>query len=200
MRKLLVVTLIVAAALASASGAAADSKAATHCTVPGIELDLNVFYGVSHAIVAPFCTSINAGEEWSVTAGWFMNTTFAVFPSNFTPAGATPMEDFIAKFVGVKYVVDPGTAQEKTYVLKNKRHLWTGVNVFGDPLVNTLTMGTLPPLSVGQHVVRTSWLFSQMHCDGLGDVIGELPGGANCLEAGERHVSTIAFEVKAGQA
>jgi hypothetical protein len=94
----------------------------------------------------------------------------------------------------VKYVVDPGTAQEKTYVFKNKRHLWTGVNLDGFPVVNTLTMGTLQPLSVGQHVVKTFWLFSAMHCDGFGDVLL-----ANCIPAGETHYSTIPLEVKAGQ-
>jgi hypothetical protein len=64
----------------------------------------------------------------------------------------------------------------------------------GLPLVNTLTMGTLQPLSVGPHVVTTYWVFNAVHCDGFGDVMFE-----NCIPAGETQVLTIPFEVKAGQ-
>ena len=193
MRKFLVLPFIVAAILATASGAAADSKSPNQCLAPS-GVDLNVFYGVSHAIVAPFCTVVRTGEEWSVTAIWFTNFTFAVVPPNFVPAGATPMEDFIAKFIGVKYVVDPGTAQEKTYLFKNKRHLWLGAFLNGFPLANTLTMGTIQPLSVGRHVVKTFWVFSAMHCDGFDAVMIQ-----NCIPEGETHYSTIPFEVKSGQ-
>jgi hypothetical protein len=191
MRKLLLVPLIVLAALVVAAAPAAASSD-NHCIAP-TGVDLNVFYGVSHPIVAPFCNEVAAGEEWSVAARWYTNTTFVVTPAGFVPAGATPMDDFVAKFIGVKYIVDPGTAQEKTYLFKNKRHLWIGIDS-GFPLVNTLTMGTIQPLSVGQHVVETFWLFSAMHCDGFGDVMIE-----NCLPAGQTQYSTIQLDVRSAK-
>jgi len=59
---------------------------------------------------------------------WFMNHNFAVVPDGFAPAGATPLEDFVAKFTGVKYVVDPGSSRERTYAFTNADDLWTGTS------------------------------------------------------------------------
>jgi hypothetical protein len=46
---------------------------------------------------------------------WFMNRGFEAVSEGFVPAGATPLEDFVAKFTGVRYVVDPGSKRERTY-------------------------------------------------------------------------------------
>jgi hypothetical protein len=184
----LLVALIAAIIVVTTASTASASRTANQCIAPD-GTDLNQFYNFSDQIVAPFCTQVDAGENWSVVARWFVNFTFASAPDGFVPAGTTPVEDFLAKFAGVKYVLDPDTSHEKVYLLKNKRHLWAG-SANGFPLFNTLTMGTLQPLSVGPHVVKTYWLFSAMHCDGFGDVLL-----VNCFLAGETLYSTIPFEV-----
>jgi hypothetical protein len=63
----------------------------------------------------------------------------------------------------------------------------------GFDVVNTVTMGTLEPLSVGRHVVDAYFSMSAMHCDGLGRVVEE-----NCFLAGDSFYVQITFEVTAG--
>ena len=90
-----------------------------HCITP-TAVDINERYGVSEAIVAPFCTTLNSGRHWTVSNSLVHESHLRRQCLNgFEPAGATPLEDFIAKFIGVKYVVDPGTSKEKTYVFGN---------------------------------------------------------------------------------
>jgi hypothetical protein len=94
----------------------------------------------------------------------------------------------------VKYVVDPGTRQEKTYVFGNDDDL--GIfndRELGTVVANTVSLGTLKPLSVGDHVVDSYLLLSAMHCDGFGDVVTD-----NCLPAGETLFSSVEFEVTPG--
>jgi hypothetical protein len=170
-----------------------------HCIAPS-GVDLNEFYGVSEQIVTPFCSQVGSGERWTVSAPWFMAHTFAVAPAGFVPAGATPLEDFMAKFVSVKYVIDPGTVQETTYVFSNNGNLWTGTSLGGLPLVNSLTLGLLMPRSVGEHVVEVYWVFSAMHCDGIGDVIAPYLEGGNCLAAGENRLFSPHITVTPGAA
>jgi hypothetical protein len=63
----------------------------------------------------------------------------------FAPAGATPVEDFVAKFEAVKYVVDPATEKVKTDVFTNGQDLRI---VSGALIVaNPLTLGSLRPLA-----------------------------------------------------
>jgi hypothetical protein len=159
-----------------ATRASAGPKAVPHCITP-TGVDLNERYEVSEAIVAPFCTEVGSGRHWTVSNAWFMNTFFELVPASFVPApGAdTPLEDFIAKFIGVKYVVDPGTPKEKTYFFGSGDDLAT-LNDGVFDIANPITLGVLKPLSVGDHVVDSYLLFSAMHCDGLGDVVDE-----NCL-------------------
>jgi len=109
-----------------------------------------------------------------------------------TDAIDSPLEDFIAKFIGVKYVVDPGTSKEKTYVFGNDDDL----GIFNDGITvaaNSVSLGTLKPLSVGDHVVDSYLLFSAMHCDGIDSVVEE-----NCLPAGETWYSSVQFTVTPG--
>lgn len=162
-----------------------------HCVSPS-GVDVNERWGVSEQIVAAFCTEADSGEFWTTTAIWIMDTSFASVPAGFVPDGDTPLEDFVAKFVALKYVVDPGTRQEQTYVYQNADAL--GIQeVDGLPVVNTVTMGRLHPLRPGPHVVETYWAFSAMHCDGLGDVVAE-----NCFPAGETLYHGIGFDVVVG--
>jgi hypothetical protein len=155
-------------------------------------VDINERYGVLDAIVAPFCTTLSSGRHWTVSNAWFMSPTFVATPDGFAAAGATPLEDFIAKFIGVKYVVDPGTSKEKTYVFGNDDDL----GIFDDGVTvaaNPVSLGTLKPLSVGDHVVDSYLLFSAMHCDGIANVVEE-----NCLPAGETWYSSVQFTVTPG--
>ena len=174
-----------------ASRSSAGPKPIPHCITP-TAVDINERYGVFEPIVAPFCTTLSSGRHWTVSNGWFMSPTFVAKPDGFEPAGGTPLEDFIAKFIGVKYVVDPGTSKEKTYVFGNDDDL----GIFNDVLtvaVNPVGLGTLRPLSVGDHVVDSYLLFSAMHCDGIDVVVGE-----NCLPAGETLYSSVQFTVTPG--
>ena len=169
------------------------AKEGNHCISP-TGTDLNELWGVTEAIVASFCTEIGAGRNWRVGQAWFMNRTFKKVPKSFVPTGATPIEDFIAKLVGVKYVVDPGTAQEQTYVFTNVGDLGTIPEIpDGGSVAQGLTMGVLGPLSIGVHVVDSYWSMSAMHCDGLGRVIEQ-----NCLPAGDTLYDHITFEVATG--
>lgn len=164
------------------SPAAAD-RAVTHCIGPD-GVDLNELYGVDAAIVAFVCPPIHAGDHWVPNARWLLNHTFAEVPDGFEPAGATPVADLRAKLLGVRYVIDPGTRQERTYTFTNTENLWIGTahgTPWGDiPLASTAPMGVLDPLSVGEHTVHRYWRLSGMHCDGLGAVVED-----NCLPAGE---------------
>lgn len=174
-----------------ASESSAAPKTVTPCITPS-GLDLNERYGVSEAIVAPFCTEVDSGRRWRVTTPWSMSPTFDAVPDGFEPVGETPVEDFVTKFIGVKYVVDPGTSQEKTYAFGNVDDLTIiddGVVV----LVNPITLGRLRPSSVGDHVVDSYLLFSAMHCDGLAASLEE-----NCLPAGDVYYASMQFSVTPG--
>ncbi len=182
-----------------AAGVSAGSKGGSDCIVQTASgpLDLNVFFEVAARIVIPPCNQIGSGQPWTPGAVWFMNTTFATVPAGFQPAGATPLDDFLAKFSGATYVVDRGTTEEKTYTFSGTGKLFVGT-MFGSPIVNTVTMATLKPLSAGQHVVEVYWSFTAMHCDGFGDVIlTSVIGDGNCIPPGEHLYWAIPFTVTA---
>lgn len=169
-------------------GAAVANKKGEHCVHPDGR-DLNAFYAVSERIVAPFCAQLRAGEHWRPAGAWLMASSFDKVPAGFQPAGATPLDDFHAKLVSVRYVVDPGTPQERSYTFTDTEKLWTG-KLAGLPAINVVTLGALHPLSTGQHVYRQYWKFSAMHCDGLAANAQE-----NCLPAGETAMYGAKFEV-----
>ena len=118
-----------------ASEASAAPKPVQHCITP-TSVDLNVRWAVSEAIVAPFCPEVASGRRWTVSNAWFMNTFFQVVPLGFVPAGATPVDDFKAKFIGVKYVVDPGTKQQKIYQFPSDDSLGVVLNADGFDIVS----------------------------------------------------------------
>ena len=175
----------------NANISSAGPKEVPHCITP-TAVDLNERYGVSEAIVAFFCPEINSGRHWTVSNAWFVSPTFDAMPDDFVPAGATPLEDYVAKFLGIKYVVDPGTSKEQVYVISNNDDL--GI-VDGGAIVavNPVSLGVLKPLSVGDHVVDSYLLFTAMHCDGFGDILEE-----NCIPAGETLWSSVQFTVTPG--
>jgi hypothetical protein len=169
-------------------------KNSGHCISPS-GLDVNEFWGVSIRVVAPFCTQLRTGEAWTATAAWVVAETFESVPEGFVPAGETPLDDFQAK-ASLKYVVDPGTRQERTYVFTDTSRVAVrevnGGPLDGAPVLNTITMGSLRPLSAGRHVVETYWAFSAMHCDGIADNPEE-----NCL-AGELLYHRVEIDVTRG--
>lgn len=197
MRRLLMVAVVAVSLVAGpgAAGAPESGQGASrgrnreHCVAPSGR-DLNEFYGSDERIIAPFCTDARTGEWWTTSAGWFMADTFEAVPASFVPEGSTPLEDFLAKFTALKYVVDPGTAQERTYLFTNVTDIAIREIDGGLPIVNTVTMSKLQPLRAGEHVVETSWVFDGLHCDGLGDVPEE-----NCIPAGEFLYHRLTFNV-----
>lgn len=162
--------------------------AGNHCVHPN-GTDLNALYGISEQIVARFCPEVLAGEHWTAPGGpWQMNTSFRSVPDGFVPAGGTPLDDFRAKFVAVKYVIDPGTPQEETAKFPTGPGLFTGT-IDGFPVVNGGTLSIHRPLRVGDHVIQVFWVMSAEHCDGFG------AGEENLLPAGEVPYVTNTFKV-----
>ena len=164
-----------------------------HCITPlG---DINELYGISQQIVNRFCPEVDSGERWTAPGPpWIVNTSFEVVPEDFVPAGATPLDDFLAKFAALKYVIDAGTAQEKTLVYPTGPLLWTGI-IEGFPAASPAPLSSVRPLRIGNHTVDTYWVMSAMHCDGFDTVIGQ-----NCLGPGEVPYISAQFEVTSGAA
>ena len=192
---LVILGVLVAVLGLGRSEAAAGPKAVAPCiTPPPTAVNVNERWGITDAVVAPFCTQVNSGRRWVPSNAWFMNTAFDVVPPGFVAQGATPVQDFVAKFVGVKHVVDAGTNNEKTYVFPNDDSLGILLAVEGFDVVNAITLGSLNPLSVGDHTVDSYFIFSAMHCDGLP------PGDPdqNCLPAGETLFGSVEFTVTPG--
>ena len=161
---------------------AARTKHENHCVTPS-GVDLNETYGVEYQILAPFCQEADAGERWTTSGGWFMAKSFDIVPEGFEPRGATPLEDFLARFKGVRAVVDAGTRREQTFFLPTNENLFAGPHpAFPDDfdLVVAIPIGSNRPLQVGSHTVTVTWMFDGMHCDGLGDSLQD-----NCTPGGE---------------
>lgn len=174
-----------------ATGALAKPPA--DCVTPG-GFNANEVFGVSDWIVwtvpGPFCPEIGAGHRWTVSNPWSMAPTFAIVPEGFESDYATPVEDFVAKFEAVKYVVDPGTNKEKTYVFTNGEDMGF-VTLGGRIFANPVSLGSMPPLAPGVHVVNSYLVMNAQHCDGLGD---DPTPGQNCLE-GEVFYTSMEFTV-----
>src|SRR5687767_11169336 len=109
----IVALLITVLVLGAQTGAAAAPRQ-RHCGHPNGG-DLNEFFETNHRIITDFCAEAVVGERWIPPALWSTNTAHEVIPEGYTPSRVTPMDDFIAKFVGARYVVDEGTKQERTY-------------------------------------------------------------------------------------
>jgi hypothetical protein len=191
----LVLVFVIAGTAIASQPAQASHPVENHCVSPFNGVDLNVLFGITKQIVTPFCNQVDSGEQWTAAgSAWLVATSFEAVPDGFVPAGATPLEDFRAKFVGIKYVIDPGTRQEKVLFYQNNDSLWTGT-IVGLPAVWPGTLSKLPPLSIGEHFMVVYWVFDAMHCDGLDNVV-EL----NCLGPGEVLWISLSFEVTPGAA
>ena len=156
--------------------------------------DLNELYGISDQIVAPFCPVANAGQRWIATSRWLVKREFEEIPGGFVPVGDTPLEDAMAKLLGVTYLIDVGTNHERSIFLPNDGNLFA-IDLGGEDfpvLVSPNTLGTVHPLSVGTHTVELYWSFSALHCDGGPSIV------ENCLAAGDHLFQEVTFDVIPG--
>ena len=197
MRTRRLVTLVVAGSLVLAgtatSTALASSPRTEHCVAPN-GVDINANLGISAAVVAPFCPEIKAGDQWVRAQFWTEAKTWEHVPDGFVPVGATPLEDFVAKFVAIRYVVDQGTSHEFAVEFATGPSLWTHEHPLNPniDLASAMTLGTIRPLRVGPHTVTSFWIFSDVHCDGFSSVFEE-----SCAPAGAFDAGTDSFDVVA---
>jgi hypothetical protein len=190
-------TLVAAGSLVlagtSTSTALADSPRTEHCVAPN-GIDINANLDLSVAVVAPFCPEIKAGDRWVPAWFWSHAKTYEQVPDGFVPTSATPLEDFVAKFVAIRYVVDQGTKHEFAVEFANGPSLWTDEHPLNPDidLASPMTLGAIRPLPVGPHTVTTFWVFSDAHCDGFSSIFEE-----SCVPAGVFEGGTSSFNVVA---
>jgi hypothetical protein len=171
-----------------------DLGGPNHC-LNEFGIDLNLLFGVPEELVAGPCRTVSARSKWRPFVFWSMDTVFNVAPPGYVPAGATPLEDLVARLESVKIVVDRGTKREKTVVFSAAASLWTDHTLddyvpfeFAYPIAATLPL--MASLPAGDHTVQVIWTLSSQHCDGLGDVEAQ-----NCLAAGDNSFGTRTFTV-----
>ena len=133
---------------------------------------------------------------WVVT-----NTSFEIVPAGYAPSAATPMEDFLSKAETITYIIDAGTAREKTYryrvqdIVKVDTVGEFTAYWFPEPYPIAQFLAKLPPLPPGQHTYHTELEMSALSCDGIGTDIDT--GAANCISPGTiRLCGPIPFTVE----
>jgi hypothetical protein len=166
--RIVVATLSLIAAIGIPAGVAA-AKGVDHCLVG--DTDLNVLYGVAEPVVWYPCPNVDVGTRFRANEVWGMAPTFGDLPPGFVPGGATPLDDFLAKVTSLTWVVDGGTRLEQRFTFTNMGDLFTHADADGS-FVSGATLGTLPPLKGGKHVLQAVWSFRATHCDGMGGCVG----------------------------
>src|SRR5688500_1160148 len=111
-----IAAVIIGGALWGATAAAAK-PAGNHCISPAGD-DLHQVLGPRNAFIAPFCTQAVTGDKWRAVLRVAVAGDDYVFPVGYEPSQPLLDEDFLAKFVSARYVVDAGTRQERTYVFR----------------------------------------------------------------------------------
>jgi hypothetical protein len=187
------VLLALAALLAGAGVAHAVPPPDHNCLSPS-GTNLNQLHGIEERIIGPpACREALAGERWvDAAAPWVTaaRAAGAVYPAGYTPARPNPIDDFNAKFVGARYVLERGTRQEQTFRF-GREALRTGLATEDGLPYSAPVSGVFHPLTVGRHTITLFITLSAAHCDGLG-TDPEL----NCLPAGEiQWTPDIPFEV-----
>ncbi|MCL8014416.1 hypothetical protein [Streptomyces sp. AS02] len=175
------VSAALATTLAGAGTAQAQPSPDHNCVFEGI--NINQLLGITERVIGPPpCREALAGERWvRVGPSWQTagENERKVYPPRYQPQDPDPIDDFNAKFLGARYVLDRGTAQERTFVF-GREVLRTGfVGADGRPF-SIPASPPFEPLSIGRHTVVTFLRFSAEHCDGLGRVREQ-----NCVPAGE---------------
>ena len=167
--------------------ASAGTRDGNHCVFPP-DGDFNEAFGITEAVVW-FCnTEIGSGQDWRTNMAWGMTEKYTVKPKGFVAGGETPLDDFLAKFVGVRIVIDPGTSQQRTYVFTDTSKLV----VLEPALVMSFDMGVMAPPAVGHHYLESYWSMSGVHCDGYAKKLED------CMPAGDSLGFATDFTVTPG--
>jgi hypothetical protein len=170
-----------------------DPGGPNHC-LNGFGIDLNLVFGVPEEIVFGSCTTVTARARWRPLTFWYMNTVFDQVPPEFVPAGATPLEDLVAKLKSVKVVIDGGTTRQRTTVFAPNKALridqtFADYNPYDAAYPMAATLPRMASLRAGAHTVQFIWTLSAQHCDGF-DVTVD-----NCLASGDNSMGTRNFTV-----
>jgi len=158
-----------------------------HC-VNVFGVDLNAIYGVPEQVRMVDCRVISAGEHWIRPIWWITNTAAdSVYPGGYVPAQPAPLDDFVSKLIAVKFIIDGGTHQERSYTFDARGIVRTDIDAeeiepgaWGAPYPMASILAILRPLSVGQHFVEAFIVLSAEHCDGF-----TTDPDFSCLPAGE---------------
>ncbi len=186
-RGVLATVLVLLFAACLPATVSAGTRDGNHCIFPP-DGDLNAEYGITEALVWYCNAEVGSGQDWRTNMGWGVNDRFTYTPKGFVPAAADPAGDFIAKFVGVRIVIDAGTDHQRTYVFTDASKLV----VRDGGLFLSFGMGVMSPLPVGQHRLESYWTMSATHCDGFPKNTG------GCLPAGDSLGYATDFLVVAG--
>ncbi len=156
---------------------------ANHC-VNSLGVDLNELYGISDQFRNRDCQVVSAGEHWVLgPIVWIVDDGVgSLYPASYVPLSPNPIDDFTAKLVEVKVVVD-GTAE----IFSPSEVLRTDIRAaqllpgrWDESLPMASMLPRLSPLSVGEHTFQIFVVLSAEHCDGISTSVEE-----NCLAAGE---------------
>lgn len=183
-------TILVTASLVFLPGVAgAGAKKSPHCIAP-TGANLNEVFNTSDAFVAPFCTEVATGAKWRPVLRWLVSNSWEFIPDGFTPTGETPIEDFLLKFEGSRYVVDAGTPREREYTFSAEELILMVVDTPDGPDFARWTP-RLHPLPPGTHTVDKYDTYSDVLCDGFSEEDGGI-----CVLAGENLAESVEFVVR----
>jgi hypothetical protein len=176
-----------------------------HCVVPwGIDWS-EVLHVKKAAVVSADCTVIRAGDPYTPEMLWITNTEDGIeggpvlYPPGYTPRHKAPMNDFLHKLEGVRYVVQPGN-QERRFDASQIRKglhvgdLYEGSGQFPDVQLvwpATALLGELPPLQPGTYSADIHLIMSETHCDGQ-----TTDFAMSCLSPGDSFGLTRTFVVQ----
>jgi hypothetical protein len=149
------------------------------------------------------CGPVRTGEFYvpaNSATSWATNTSWEIVPDDYTPAAATPVEDFLSKVMSITYVIDPGTRFARSYRFRaqdvvtvvRQRDLFPISGT--DQLLFVSFLAKLPPLPPGDHTYDAFVEMSARSCDGLGIREGG-PGLINCVPAGTTQLCRVDFTV-----
>lgn len=181
--------VVLATSLALAPGSAAAAKPGNHCFTPTGD-DLNAVFGTRDAFVAPFCSVVHVGDRWRAVLRVQAAGGDYVFPAGYAPSRVPLDDDFLAKLVSARFVVDPRTARERSYRFKAKELvIQKGGLPDGSRFVRWVTP-SLHPLPPGDHTVAEYVTLGADFWDGFG-----LDPNVNLIPRGESAVGAVAFSV-----
>ncbi len=183
----LLVAMVVTIALQVGSTSASAGKSEPNHCVNEFGVDYNTLFGEADRFRTFECRTVIAGERWIPFLFWATDDGVdSVYPEGYVPLKPAPVDDFVAKLIAVKVVVDGGTAQERVQSFSASQAVRTNINAEqlqpGAWPVPTPMAAMLPrmlPATVGEHTFQVIVVLRAEHCDGLGPV-REL----QCLPAG----------------